>query len=449
MAKRTVCLCDGKYIGIETIYTIIDGKQINIPEKVKELRIKSQNNELFCPCGCGTNVILVAGDRNLREQHFRMKEGTTANKCTIEIEGKTSIDSKIVLKCWLDDKIKDVNLESRVPISDVGNTDRKYEISFLSRGKNIVISYCNYRSNLSEEKMELIKKKCDNMSIFYIVDFNNGGCNGQYPEALMKIQKRQGFCLLLRVNDISYDEAFMKTVYYIKDLDGFWRERTIAQGSLSEYDFDINGQMLFNGNLLVTLKGLDLKNFDIEMQHEQNERKKQRKKNEEKKIELREEYRKREELKKRYEQIILEQKKKNEELEKSKIEEYKKKTEEFKMMYERDFSQQEKIIKDADGNRWVQCECCGKKAKESDFLRYGGSNHVNLGVCNECYKKGRYKIENTSNSKSSRENDEQIMKIDSSICPVCGGRLKQRKGPYGDFIGCSNYPKCRYTKKSN
>ena len=47
------------------------------------------------------------------------------------------------------------------------------------------------------------------------------------------------------------------------------------------------------------------------------------------------------------------------------------------------------------------------------------------------------------------ENDEQIMKIDSSICPVCGGRLKQRKGPYGDFIGCSNYPKCRYTKKSN
>lgn len=47
MAERTVCLCDGKYIGIETIFTVINGQQINIPEKLKELRAKSQNNELF------------------------------------------------------------------------------------------------------------------------------------------------------------------------------------------------------------------------------------------------------------------------------------------------------------------------------------------------------------------------------------------------------------------
>ena len=33
MAQRTVALCDGKYIGIETIYTVIDGKQINIYTK--------------------------------------------------------------------------------------------------------------------------------------------------------------------------------------------------------------------------------------------------------------------------------------------------------------------------------------------------------------------------------------------------------------------------------
>lgn len=43
MAQRTVCLCDGKYIGIETIYTVVDGKQINIPDKLAELRAKSQN----------------------------------------------------------------------------------------------------------------------------------------------------------------------------------------------------------------------------------------------------------------------------------------------------------------------------------------------------------------------------------------------------------------------
>jgi HAD superfamily hydrolase (TIGR01549 family) len=31
-------------------------------------------------------------------------------------------------------------------------------------------------------------------------------------------------------------------------------------------------------------------------------------------------------------------------------------------------------------------------------------------------------------------------------CPSCGGRLKARTGPYGPFIGCGNYPGCRYTR---
>jgi len=35
MAQRTVALCDGRYVGIETIYTVINGRQINIPEKLK------------------------------------------------------------------------------------------------------------------------------------------------------------------------------------------------------------------------------------------------------------------------------------------------------------------------------------------------------------------------------------------------------------------------------
>ncbi len=34
-----------------------------------------------------------------------------------------------------------------------------------------------------------------------------------------------------------------------------------------------------------------------------------------------------------------------------------------------------------------------------------------------------------------------------SLCPVCGGILKMRMGMYGDFWGCSNYPRCRFTKK--
>lgn len=52
------------------------------------------------------------------------------------------------------------------------------------------------------------------------------------------------------------------------------------------------------------------------------------------------------------------------------------------------------------------------------------------------------------------ENDyKALMKDDKELkrniykCPECGGRLVPRKGPYGSFMGCSNYPKCKYIKK--
>lgn len=39
------------------------------------------------------------------------------------------------------------------------------------------------------------------------------------------------------------------------------------------------------------------------------------------------------------------------------------------------------------------------------------------------------------------------IKTDGGICPKCGGKLIMRDGKYGSFIGCSNFPKCRYTQK--
>lgn len=35
--------------------------------------------------------------------------------------------------------------------------------------------------------------------------------------------------------------------------------------------------------------------------------------------------------------------------------------------------------------------------------------------------------------------------IHSGICPKCGGRLIERHGKYGTFLGCSNYPSCKFT----
>lgn len=36
---------------------------------------------------------------------------------------------------------------------------------------------------------------------------------------------------------------------------------------------------------------------------------------------------------------------------------------------------------------------------------------------------------------------------DNTVCPRCGGKLVVRNGRYGKFVGCSNYPKCRYTRQ--
>lgn len=35
----------------------------------------------------------------------------------------------------------------------------------------------------------------------------------------------------------------------------------------------------------------------------------------------------------------------------------------------------------------------------------------------------------------------------NGICPRCHGQLVIRKGRYGQFIGCSNYPNCKYTTR--
>lgn len=42
---------------------------------------------------------------------------------------------------------------------------------------------------------------------------------------------------------------------------------------------------------------------------------------------------------------------------------------------------------------------------------------------------------------------ENIIDKDLNKCPKCGGQLVERNGKYGKFVGCSNYPKCKFTRK--
>lgn len=457
MAQRTVALCDGKYIGIETIYTAIYGRQINIPEKLLELRLKSKNNELYCPCGCGSNLTLVAGDKNLREQHFRIKAGSSNDDCNVITEGKVSLNSKIVLKCWLDDKLKATDIETRVPIQSVDDINRKYEFSFLSREKNIALSYCHERVNLSEEKLNILESNSQGIHIIYIVDSSNGGCDGQYPESLMKIQNKQGYCLLLEVVEADYGEAELEAIFYAKDIDGLWREVSFAVGKLNEFDIDKNGTISVSGQVLEALKK------DTECKFIQNNETEKVRRIEEEKRRVENIKRIKEEEKVRWEvqqkeldEAEKERRQKAEEVqhhrakleEKQRVEEEKRQAEvkqreeEFKRNIDSDFSQQIKQVRDTEGNRWIKCEFCGKIAKENEFTSYGGDGHINLGTCKECSDHNP-----AVKQKAQEESTNIIPKNDTNVCPDCGEKLRERNGPYGRFLGCSSYPACRYNRK--
>lgn len=52
--------------------------------------------------------------------------------------------------------------------------------------------------------------------------------------------------------------------------------------------------------------------------------------------------------------------------------------------------------------------------------------------------------EHTENIYNNLREDNE--KIEQMICPKCGGNLVLRNGRYGQFYGCSNYPKCHFTK---
>lgn len=414
MAQRTVALCNGKYIGIETIYTIINGNQINIPDKLKELREKSQNNELYCPCGCGTNLILVAGDKNLREQHFREKTGTAKYECSMPTEGKISVDSKIVLKCWLDDKLKVTDLESRVPIDTLEDTKRRAEFTFLSKSKKLAIRYWKTRANIVDDKLDVLSGNLSNINIIYIVDSSNGGADGQYPEALMRLQEKQGYCLLLYIEDSDYTKAELKATFYEKDIDGLWKENEFASDKLSEVEL-INNQIFING---VSIKNL-LEKAKEQFSHKQNIEKERR---------LQKERLREETERSRIKVEKLEQEKYQRE-------------EDFKKNMESNFTQQETQVRDAEGNRWIKCEFCGKIAKKNVFTSYGGAGHINLGTCKDCSDNNP-----AIKKKVSPKIEIQRKKYDPTVCPNCGGKLRERSGPYSKFYGCTNYPECRYRR---
>lgn len=394
MVQRSVCLCDGKYIGIESIFTVIDGKQINIPDKLSALRTRSRKGELFCPCGCGANLILVAGDRNLRAQHFRLKDSARQHECTAETERPHSIYSKIVLKCWLDEKLNVSDVETRVPICLVGDTARKYEFSFVSRTSKLAVSYSCNRANLSDEKMEILRANSSGIRLIYIVDALNSCGNGQYPEALMKVQERQGYCLLLDVEEMEYSTAKLSAVFYAQDCTGLWREIEFAAGALREFSISEYGRLLYQNAPLAALCEWKKSEFEREVQQEKIRREQQmkelleRSEREQKQrpkrtqtLPVRRPQNTKSERQRAMEKLVHEKEEAGRRAQKKQREEA------FRQTLAEQLNQQETQVIDPDGNRWVKCRYCGRVDKTTAFSSYGGRGSVNLGTCKICDRK--------------------------------------------------------------
>lgn len=461
MAERNIAMYNGQLIGIETIYTVINGEQINIPDKLKTLREKSQNNELFCPCGCGANLILVAGDRNLRRQHFREKSGSAKLECKMPTEGNKSIDSKIVLKCWIDDKLKPTDLEARVPIGRIEDIKSKAEFTFLSRKEKFAIRYWNSRVNILDDKLDALNKNEAKIKVIYVVDESNGGVDGQYPEALMKIQNRQQYCLFLSVDGMEYDKAKLKAVFYDRNIDGFWEEIVFFESTLMKVGISENSELEFNDKSFDEAYEEVKKNREKQISREKQKRQQEEKLRIEKerialKIaeqrakELEEQRRDHEEelrIRKIEEERLCIEKEKNRKLEiKRQQEEIMKEEENFKRNLEENLEQQETQVIDTNGDRWIKCEICNKISTINDFVSYGGKGHINLGICKECSGSGKARIHRKE------KNITEQKRYNPNICPECGGQLIIKTASRGisqgkQFYGCNHYPSCRYTRE--
>jgi DNA topoisomerase-1 len=98
--------------------------------------------------------------------------------------------------------------------------------------------------------------------------------------------------------------------------------------------------------------------------------------------------------------------------------------------------QQMKSLKKEEKETDIVCDRCGKKM----LLRWGKSGEYL--VCSgkpECKNKKNVKV----------EADGKITIVESEakgICPVCNGNLIEKKGRFGRFLACSNYPECKHTQ---
>ena len=450
---RSACLCEGKTIGIEYVFRVApDGSQINIPENLAWLRKKSRERSLYCPCGCGNHLILVAGDRGLRTQHFRMAAGSRGDKeCTYIDEGEISIRSKILLASWLERELEDPQLQTRVPICMVNDSSRKYEFSFLSQARKIAVSYNYTRSNISQEKLDILESNRRGIAIIYIEDGHNSGGIGQFPEYLMRVQEKQGYCLYL-LPEAEFKSADLMAAIYVQDQNHKWIERRFAFGNIKDFHIDHTGQVSYRGKDLRDLQQQALLSYQTELEQEREklrlraeEEERQRKLEEERRIQAEKE---REAARIRAEREREEIRIRKEEEQKNFREEQLRKAEEAarrRQTLKESVTNRPPGADNSFGNRSdgrIECTLCGKTGEAGEFITY----KMGKGLCKECKQTRPAEYERALQSFGVQPRQAIKREETPRMCPRCFLQLVVRNGRNSKFYGCPNYPACKYTE---
>lgn len=442
MALRTTCIYDGQVIGIESIYHLVDGRQINIPEKVNWLRKLSKEKKLFCPCGCNTNLILVASDLNRREQHFRIQNGIGSRGCTYVGEGYGSVYSRVVLRGWLEDKLR-CSVRERVPLCTVADTDKRYELSFFAEDAGLAVCYFTDRSAVSDDRLSVIRHCLKNVRTYYILAGDDMDNAFQYPEKLIKIQERQGFVLFLDLSMksadcVDYEKSRLSMVCYFCNAQGLWEHRLLLAAKLSQFSLSGYGELMYEDVCVDDLGMHVLKEAERAVRkenrnHENVPEKKSGAGASEKKY-----------LYGRGGQIRVSGKSRAVYNMTRGYESQDMPSDDNKDAWvehvSTEIDKNQSVPYYYKGMRWCRCMYCDKVDVADCFTTYGGVGVSNLGMCSDCARAGKNQPLMRFASLLQQKSKE------SYKCPRCGGTLLKRLSVYGEFYGCENFPRCRFKK---
>ena len=79
---------------------------------------------------------------------------------------------------------------------------------------------------------------------------------------------------------------------------------------------------------------------------------------------------------------------------------------------------------------------------ESDLDKIAEGNRESIKILRDFYDKFEPEVQEAFKNMEKKKAEET-----GEVCPECGSPLVIRKGRYGEFTACSNYPECKYIKK--